>query len=100
MDWSLSSVQIALKPKKSIADREKPRKRSKSTDIRTGTLSQKYPFASPRAISADTGNVISSRTFCLTLQEVNFPGRIDRRVPLRKQKNSTARLVFSRNHYN
>ena len=78
----------------------RPKLTSRTTDNRIITLAKKDPFTSSKAISAEIGNVISSRTVRRKLQRANLPGRIARSIPLLRKKNLEMLLQFAKNHAN
>ena len=94
-------VQNALQEQPSVVNRGRPKKTSPTTDNRIITMAKKGPFISFRAISAEIGNIFSSRTVRRKLYGANLPGRIARKIPLlRQKKNLKARQTFARVHPN
>ena len=57
-------------------------------------------FISSRAISAEIGNIVSSRTVRRRLYAANLLERIVRKIPLLRQKSLKARQTFARVHTN
>lgn len=100
LNRSLYFVQNALKKQPSVEHRGRPKKTSLTTDNRIITMAKRDPFISSRAISAEIGNIVSSRTVRRRLYSANLPGRIARKIPLLRQKNLKARQTFARFHSN
>ena len=95
---SENMITNALKHKKNIETRGRPKKTTKETDRYIARSAKRDPFISSVKILKEIDSNISSRTVRRRLQENNLHGRSARKVPLLSKKNIIQRIKFAKQH--